>query len=1154
MQKKYRLYIKHSSSLHLIAFILIMFFCIATKLQSQQRFKFERLKIDHGLTHKRVYCVTQDSKGFLWFGTEEGLAKYDGYEFKIYTHDPKDSMSISNDYILSICESHDGNIWLGTYGGLNKFDPQLEKFTYYKHDPSDSTSISNNYIWAIIEGHKNNLWLGTYDGLNKFNPNTGRFTHYKHKAGDETSLSNNYVWAIHEGQTGEIWVGTYEGLNRFDPAKEIFHHYKHIPGNESSISHNDVRAIYEDMAGNLWVGTYGGLNKFDFETETFKRYIHDPNDPHSLSDNQVRTITTDNLNALWVGTANGLNRLANTNGKFLHMQSDKQDPNSLSSNDILSLFEDKFGTLWIGTSKDMNKFDPINEKFLHFKKNPEKEQTLAGNNVTSIFEDQNDNIWIGTSQGLSKYNPSKNTYTNYKNNPRNPFSLSYDYILSITQDKDGIYWIGTYGGGLNRFNPQSGRFFAFYNNPMNPQSISNDKIWAIFEDSEKNLWIGTYGGLNKFNNVTGEFTTYQHDPNDTLSISNNYVLSFCEEGNTLWIGTDNGLNKFNKNDKTFQSYLHIQGDTTSISNNTVWSIYKDKNSMLWLGTHGGGLNLFDPAKEEFKHWLEKDGLSDNIVYGVLGDSKGNIWMSTNNGISKFIPKYSSGEIIGGNFRNYDISDGIQGMEFNGGAYFKSDDGRIYFGGNNGFNAFFPDSVKDNTIPPEVVITGFKIFNKKVKILKNKDENNSNKIITKDGEYYLPRSIAFIDQLSLSYKENVFSIDFAALHYSLPENNRYAYRLEGLEKNWNYTHDKRTANYTNLDPGSYTFSVKAANCDGTWNEEGTSLEIYISPPFWQTWAFRIGVVIFLLAGIYGYIKYRERKIQKQKKVLERMVAERTYELEKQKEKIEEHKGKIEKQRDEITKKNKNITDSIKYALKIQQAILPPDERVAKYLPDSFIFYRPKDIVSGDFYWLREKDGSILFAAVDCTGHGVPGAFMSIVANNLLNQAVNENRLEKPSDILNFLDKGVNETLGQNIEDSYMKDGMDMAFCRLNKESMKLEYAGAYNPLYLIRNKEIIQYKADGKSIEVSQSQKIKTFTNNTIQLIPGDIIYIFTDGFVDQFGGPNRKKYLKKRLRETLLRIHQFPLQKQKEALERTFKQWKGKNEQIDDVLIVGVKF
>jgi signal transduction histidine kinase/ligand-binding sensor domain-containing protein/class 3 adenylate cyclase len=866
--------------------VIIIFFNLSVNLYAQRnKIKFEHISIEQGLSQSSVKCILQDNQGLIWFGTEDGLNKYDGYRFTIYKSNPDNHHSLSDNHIFSIYEDKSRILWIGTFDGLNKFDRKKEQFTQYKHNSENLHSLSHNYVRSIYEDKSGSLWIGTYGGgLNKLIPseNDGSppsFTHYTHDSDKPFSLSNNNILSIYENKSGFLWIGTDGGgLNKFDCEKEQFTHYMHDSNNPFSLSNSNILSIYEDKSGVLWIGTKGGLNKLDREKQQFSHYQHDPNIPFSLSHNYVLSIYEDQSGSLWIGTnGRGLNKFKREKNQFIHYKHDSDDPLSLSNNYIRSIYEDKSGLLWIGTKGGLNKLDREKQQFSHYQHDPNNHFSLSNSYIFSIYEDKSGSLWIGTyGGGLNKLVPSENdrsppTFKHYKHDSNIPFSLSHNYVLSIYEDKSGSLWIGTQRG-LNKFDREKEQFTHYKHDPDNPFSLSHNPVLSIYEDKSGFLWIGTNGGLNKFDREKEQFTHYKHDPDNPFSLSHNYVLSIYEDKfNVLWIGTNGGgLNKLvpSENDGSppiFKHYKHDSNIPVSLSHNYVLSIYEDQAGSLWIGTQRG-LNKFDREKEQFTHYGEKDGLANNVVYAVLEDAHKNLWLSTNNGLSKFNPMDES-------FKNYDVKNGLQSNEFNQGAYFKSKSGELFFGGINGFNIFHPDSIKDNPHIPPVVFTDFQIFNESVNIRKDDDAENRH-------DYSLAKHISVTEKIELSYRESVFSFEFAALDYRLPEKNKYAYKMEGFDKNWiNTNADRRFATYTNLDPGNYIFRVKGSNNDGVWNKEGTSIALSITPPPWKTWWAYGFYIIALISSIVGYIQYRtkthRKEIEQQRKKLEQehLVVER-----------------------------------------------------------------------------------------------------------------------------------------------------------------------------------------------------------------------------------------------------------------------------------------
>lgn len=809
--------------------------------------KFEQITVDNGLSQSCVLTMLQDSQGFMWFGTQDGLNKYDGYNFVVYKYNELDSNSLSDNFILSIYEDISGRIWVGTEnGGLNKFDRHTEHFTHYTHNPENKYSLGSNTVLSIYEDRFGTLWIGTKDGgLNKFNKTTDQFIRYIHDLENPNSLGSNTVFSIYEDKFGTLWIGTKNGgLNSFNRKTEQFNHYTNNPHNSNSLSNNTVLSIYEDQSGNLWLGTNGGgLNRFERETGQFIHYIHDPANLNSLSGNTINSISEDKMGNLWLATSSwygnsygkSLDKFDQKTGKFTHYIHDSTKPNSLSDDLVSFILRDNSANIWIGTGfSGINKLDTKKNKFTHYKHDVANPQSLIENHISSIYEDKAGEIWISTfNKGLDKFNRETKQFYHYSYESDNSNSLNSNNIWSVYEDHEGILWIGTLGSGLNNFDRDSGKFRHYKYEQNNPDSLSDDTIWSIYEDQKRNLWIGTFrGGLNKFDRETQKFIHYQHNPDNPNSLSDNSVVSIYEDqSGILWIGTEGGaLNKFDRETQKFTHYKHDSNNRNSLSYDRVLSIYEYPAGTLWIGTYGGGLDKFDIATESFTHYTEKDGLPNNSVVGILSDDDGNLWLSTGKGLSKFNPKTET-------FRNYDVSDGLQGNEFDGvKAYFRSKTGEMFFGGLNGFNSFYPDQVKDNPHIPPIVLTDFKIFNESVK---------------------LKPVISQAKEINLSYKENFFSFEFAALDYTNPKKNQYAYKLDGFDKNWIYSGTRRYASYTNLDAGTYVFRVKGSNNDGVWNEEGTSLKITITAPPWKTWWAYLFYLITLASAIYGYIYWKTR---------------------------------------------------------------------------------------------------------------------------------------------------------------------------------------------------------------------------------------------------------------------------------------------------------
>ena len=841
--------------------MIFLYLCWASSffLYGQKKYvDFEHISVEDGLSASTVQCIFQDSRGFLWVGAEDGLNKYDGYDFKIYKREPNNADSLSNNSIRTILEDRSGILWFGTFGGgINRFDPATETFTHYRQDPANPNSLSNNDVLSMVEDSPGVFWIGTLGGgLDRFETQSQTFTHYRHDPGDPGSLSHNEVGSIYKDKTGILWIGTWGGgLNKFDPRDSTFTHYQHEPGNPNSLGHNQVLTLLVDRSEILWIGTYGGgMDRFDPVSGIFSHYCFDAQNPNSLSNNEIRTIVQDQAGILWIGTAGGLNTFDPRSATFTHYRSDPLNPGNLGSDEIRAICQDRFGVVWIGTVLGgINKFNIEKQRFTHYRSFGNEPHRFSSNRVMAIHEDPTGIIWLGTYGGLNKFDRTDETFIHYQHDPHNPASLSNDRVMALYEDSSGTLWIGTLGG-LNIFSPQSEVFTHYLIDPGDSNTLS-DRITSIVEDRWGYLWVGTVSGLNRLDRRTRgkrfNFTRYKNIPGVSTSLSHNVVYKiFQDRAGVLWIGTQEGLNKLNRQAETFTRYLASETEPGSLSSNKVHYIFEDRGGTLWVGTDGG-LNQYRADQDSFSHYNMKDGLPSDVICGILEDDNGNLWISTNNGLSKFEPRT-------GTFKNYDSRDGLQSNEFTNGACCRSSDGKMFFGGINGFNIFAPAAIKDNPHKPPIVITDLQIFNKSVGI---GEEVN--------GRIILEKHISATREIELSYRHSGISFEYAGLHYAAPDRNQYAYKMVGLEKEWNHVGNRRFATYAHLASGTYEFKVKGSNNDGVWNETGTSIKIIIPPPPWRTWwAYTLYGLVFI--GIIGaYVHSQRKKLTYERSVNERL---------------------------------------------------------------------------------------------------------------------------------------------------------------------------------------------------------------------------------------------------------------------------------------------
>ena len=826
-------------------------------------FRFSHISTEQGLSSSEVWSVLRDRRGFMWFGTLDGLNRYDGYKMKVFKHALTDPNSLSDNKIRTVYEDRAGTLWIGTWsGGLNRYERESETFTRYQHDPNDPASLSSDSVFAILEDRAGKLWLGTRGGgLERFDPATGVFTHYRHDPAQATSLGDDNVFALWEDHDGALWVGTDGGLDRLDPAAGTFTHYRHNPDDPASLSNDTIRALFGDGNGTLWVGTWGGgLDRFDRTTGKFTHYRNDANDPQSLSHDGVFSIHQDATGALWVGTiGGGLNRLDLKTGLFQRFGPDDRDVLSFSAAQVTDMAGDA-NAEWFATGNGVFALDLQPKPFRVLKHNPDDANSLAASEIDAIYEDPEGILWVATaSTGLNRIDRATGQVRHYQHDPADPASLSGNDIWNIAPGRDGSLWLAAFDGGLDKFDPATGQSVHYRHDPNESASLGSNRPTAVLEDQSGSVWVGTWdAGLDRFDPATGTFIHFAHDPDDPTSLSDNAVFTLTKDRNgDLWIGTvTGGLNRFDPATGTFTRFQGEPGKAQSLPSNSVTSVLRDRAGTLWVGTWGGGLARLNPDTGEVTHYDHDNGLPSDAVFDILEDDQGRLWLSTSNGLSRFDPRSET-------FRNYDEQDGLPGKVFESAVAFQSPDGEMFFGATDGLLAFYPDQIHDKLTAPPVVVTDLLLANKPVPI---------------GGGSVLRQAIDETPALVLSYLDRVISFEFAALNYIAPQKNRYSYVLEGFDQGWTEVgSDRRLVTYTNLDPGRYVFRVLGSNNDGIWNEEGASLAITITPPWWETTWFRISSVFLMVGLVTGGFVWQRRRAVVQERKLEAMVDERTRDL-------------------------------------------------------------------------------------------------------------------------------------------------------------------------------------------------------------------------------------------------------------------------------------
>ena len=876
-----------------------MVLLLAIGVQAQNHdIKFQNISILDGLSQSYVNSIIQDDQGFMWLGTQDGLNQYDGYSFIVYKNDPTDPTSISNNYVHVVFEDSKGTLWVGTDVGLNKFDKATRRFKRYQHNPNDPESLSNDIIWTINEDREGFLWVGTeHGGVNRMDPSTEKFKRYRRGAGPNT-LSNNTIKRIEVDDNGQLWVGTIDGLNRYNPATDGFEVFKHDSEDPNSLSNNVIGALAVDADGALWVGTNEGLNQLQTVggEVAFKRYYHDPDNAASLAGNTVTSLYRSSFGPMWVGCrGSGVSRMDidEEEPRFRSYQHDDFDGNSLIHNQVLTMFEDRTGSMWIGTYHGISRFDPEKQGFHHVRYKVGNANSLPDRNIWSFSEDQNDNLWVGSREGLTRIQRSKNLFHHYLRETNNLNRLNDNSALSVHVDRVGRVWVGMTDGLflLKNWETPETAVFEYINCRDTVREYDDNRTYTIMLDDQGYLWAGFREGLSRINPETGSVQFFENDPSNKNSLSDNIVRCLYQMSDgSIWAGTDGGgfcevmvSGEGDDANVSFKRYQNDPEDESSIQATGVISMQEGPEGSLWMGTYGGGLIKFDVSTETFEYFTEKEGLANNVVYGVLADDYNQLWLSTNLGLSRF-------DIGQKTFRNYVQSDGLQSNEFNIGAYYANAKGELFFGGINGFNAFYPEEIRNNNRAPEMVITDFQLFNRDVGI---------------GGESPLQQHISLTDAVVLDYRQNNITIKFAALHFSDPRKNKYRYIMENLDEQWTDVGDRREVYFTNMPYGEYVFKVKGSNSDGIWAEEAATLSIVINPPFWLTTWFTIVWIVTLITGTYAGFRYRLNRIKAQKIKLERLVNIRTQEVQAQKEKIEQQKADLEVEKEKAEKLLLNI---------------------------------------------------------------------------------------------------------------------------------------------------------------------------------------------------------------------------------------------------------
>ncbi|HXC06026.1 MAG TPA: two-component regulator propeller domain-containing protein [Bacteroidia bacterium] len=1073
----------------------LAWFCLLPKPSQAQTFNFRSYSVEEGLTQSQVLAVFQDHNGLMWFGTNSGgVSSFDGSKFSTYT----ERNGLIHNIIYSICDDAQGNLVFGTYAGLSIFNGfGFRNFT-------DSNGLPHKRVYKVVRSPDNRIWIGTAKGVCYLENN--KIVPFK----QNETLNQSSVFAIYADSKGRIWFGTLNNGVFVLDHQELTQITK-----AQGLTDNFVRSIIEQKDGSMLIATNNGLNHL----------VNGKVDPSFVvPEGQISYTSScyDKSGLIWLATASGAYKYTGTSFIRYTLK------NGLGSNNLLCLLCDREGNLWFGTSGNgVSKLGA--ETFFNLNSN----DSLTRDYVNSVFIDQAHNRWIGLqNSGVLKLNTANKVVAALVDDAKHPKqSLAGSNVNCMYETRDHKIWFGT-SNGLSIYDGEK------LTNYYTANGLKDEKIYALAKGLDDRIWIGTRNGLCFIphpESITDPNPIQDFpDLNNLLEKDNKAVYSiYGDRKGTIWYGTGKGVIK-NEN-----GHLHVLSKKDHFCDKRVSCITEDEEGKIWFGTDEG---LFVYDGTYFFKADESNGLSSNKIYVIIFDQKGFLWVGTNKGLDRLDAKKFRNERRV-ELKHYGKEEGFKGVECNVGACYKDEKGRIWFGTIKGVTVYDPALDKQNTVEPQTTVSHIRLFFQDVDF---KPWSKGIDSLTK-----LPL------QLVLPYNKNHLTFDFRGISLTIPSKVQYKFKLEGIDGDWVPATYKNEATYSSLPPGEYTLQLKASNNDGLWNKNPFEFHFRILPPWYQTWWFYTLSVLLILTGVYLFIRIRTAQLIKTQVMLETQVRERTSELREEKEKVEVINKEISAQKSIIETKNRDITDSIRYAKHIQEAILPQLETISQEFPQSFILYMPKDIVSGDFYWFAKRKNKKFLATADCTGHGVPGAFMSIIGNTILNEIVAEKEILEPGAILNELHAGIKNALKQSNADGERRDGMDIALCAIEEGTNILEYAGANRPLWIFRggnpdNMEVV--KPDKFPIGGLETEEKRRFTNIRLELGKGDMLYLSSDGYADQFGGKAGKKMMVKNFQKLLTEILHLPLSEQKEILRNHFINWKGDQEQVDDVLVIGFRF
>ncbi len=1116
-----------SCSIRVLVFVALLGSSIIAHAQFEIPFK--NYSIKNGLVQNQVQDIFQDSKGYIWFATVGGVSRFDGKQFKNFS--ASDGMPTNN--IISMLEDNDGNIWMYTAGGeiaiyngrtfkvltkddglpsnritsggvlrkrmlkdrqgriWSRSDSGIAMIVGDKVTTYDTDSVlTHGTITSMAEDLQGRIWCSTENGISVID--NGKITNYTRQDG----LPESIISDIAIEKNGNIWIVCQNDyLLKYNPEQNNFISFR--PQHECEFTTVDV-----DASGKIWLGSFQGLYIFDGKnfTSMFGKELKGQAITHILNDRNGYT--------WYIPLQNGI--YLNRNDILSHYSVE----HGLVDGSVNTIFEDSEGNIWIGTQNGISMYGKVIFETLT------TQTGLPDNNILSVEGDANGNVWGSTlNTGITKITGQQ--IETFASPISNSYRQGYNSVNVIRAEKDRL-WLGFMGAGLGWF--YNGKY-SYSNTPF---LSDRNFIYGILYVNDQDYWCATADGIVHVYQNKVERYLETTEVNDVVR----------DRNGKIWAATQSGLFKFDGDSIT--NYTVENG----IPNNFCYDIAIDKHNNIWLATEDGLCKITESGDQlEFKTYTVKEGLASNTIWFVHANQSDKLWLGLSNGLNTI-------DLTTDSITFYGEEDGYLPLECYQGAAATDIYGNVWFGTVNGLVKYNPTADKKRSTPPRTYITN-------ISLLGNDDILEYAEGI--DSKTGLP------EKLVLPHNKNNIRIEWIGIHFTIPSKNRYRYFLKGFDTQW---HEESVETYREypLSPGKYTFSVMACNNDGVWNTEPVTYSFEVKPPWWASIVAFISYIILLVVLIWLYVRMRERALKEKNRQLEEKIKERTAEIEEQKKDIEEINKSLQQyqeelivqrdmasqQRDEIAAQRKEIMDSIFYAKKIQTAIMPQPQQMDDILPQHFIFFRPRDIVSGDYYWATKKGNTAIVVAADCTGHGVPGAFMSMLGISILNEMALRQEIVQASDILNQLRETLKIILSQTGKSGEQKDGMDMSLCIIDYEQMTLQYAGAYNPLYLVRKGDLTEYKADKMPVGIHIGEELP-FSNHNISLKKNDMLYIFSDGYIDQFGGEFDSKFKTKPFKQLLIDVSPLNMENQREMIVTTHDSWKGHRDQVDDILIIGIR-